>query len=681
MSDYKTDYLKRTEEIRPAYLETIKKISDLNSRTSGKKDEFEKYVNVTSSWILKIARLEEELNDKNYFKGKSFDELYRINKELFEDILPGNYETQYVNPEYSVKIFGEETGRLLSFFSNYFRSYVEYAFEHRIIQMHNYNSLFIKTAEILLSKNFSYESLKNVITEGELSDKTDFYSYHVNQDYNPDMSPLQHIYDNEDFNDLRYLFKYGKLITENEIRIAKHISDYPADKLKNLAHSIVKAYLRGFELEKKDLTGKKTLMFITNVGMEKLSVEIINELKRNKLTPLLSIIHSTSPNKQYRYDHRFDIALYLSEEQIEHTRKSYNNALEGIKDNLREYSGVMMLEKFGEKPFSPMNKPSAIKLNPEQTKQFRAYQMNFRASIDKYIHSNETSFTAVSLPTPEIGDKFEEIFDGIADVNMMDTNHHEMIQKNIIDVLDKAEYVEVKGKGNNETFIQVRLHELKNPDRETNFLNIGADKNIPVGEVFTSPKLQGTNGTLHYEEVFLKGLKFDNLRLTFKDGFIDKYDCTNFKGEEENKKFVEENLLFPNKTLPLGEFAIGTNTEAYKLAKKYKILNILPILIIEKMGPHFAVGDTCFMWQEDHVIHNVIDNKEMIAKDNEKSILRKEDIMQAYTNVHIDMTLPYESIEYIASVQKDGTKNYIIKDGIFVVEGTEELNLPLKNLN
>jgi aminopeptidase len=53
--------------------------------------------------------------------------------------------------------------------------------------------------------------------------------------------------------------------------------------------------------------------------------------------------------------------------------------------------------------------------------------------------------------------------------------------------------------------------------------------------------------------------------------------------------------------------------------------------------------------------------------------------MNAYTNVHTDMTLPYESIEYIASVKKDGTRDYIIKDGIFVVKGTEELNHALLN--
>jgi len=679
MSGYYQEYLKRTEEIRGSYSETLAKISELNKITSGKKNEYEEYVNRVSTWILKIAKLEEELKDEKYFTGKSFEELYEINKDLYSDLDEKNYEHSYVNPDYAVKVFGEEKGKLITFFSTYYKLFIEYAFEHRIIALQKYNSIFVKAAEILLKENFSYDELYTVMVSPETGDKTDMFLYNLNQEYDPQMNPLRHIYENSDFSDLRYLFKYGKHITENEIKTAEHLAKYPEEKIKAQAASISKAYIRGFELEEKDLSHKTSVNYIANVGMERLSVEIINELKKHNLTALLSSIQTTSANKQYRYDHRFDIALYLNEEYITNTNKAYEKALESIKDMLSGHSGVIMFDRFGEKPFTPVNKSTTIKLSTDQTKLFRQFITNFRASMDKFVRSNETSFTAVSLPSPEIGDNFEEIFDGIVEINMMDTDHQEAIQKNIIDVLDKADFVEVKGKDANETFIQVKTHELKNPDKETNFLNIGADKNIPVGEVFTSPTLTGTNGILHFEEIFLKSLKFENLKLKFKDGFVEEYSCTNFKTEEENKKFVEENLLFPHKSLPLGEFAIGTNTKAYKLAKKFDILNILPILIIEKMGPHFAIGDTCFMWQEDHRIYNVIDHKEMIAKDNEKSILRKEDIMKAYTNIHTDMTLPYESIEYIAAVQKDGTRDYIIKDGVFVVKGTEELNQALIN--
>ena len=61
---------------------------------------------------------------------------------------------------------------------------------------------------------------------------------------------------------------------------------------------------------------------------------------------------------------------------------------------------------------------------------------------------------------------------------------------------------------------------------------------------------------------------------------------------------IEDNILHHHVKLPMGEFAIGTNTTAYVAAEKYGIADKLPILIAEKMGPHFAVGDTCYSWAE-----------------------------------------------------------------------------------
>ncbi|HOU25652.1 MAG TPA: aminopeptidase, partial [Candidatus Cloacimonas sp.] len=273
---------------------------------------------------------------------------------------------------------------------------------------------------------------------------------------------------------------------------------------------------------------------------------------------------------------------------------------------------------------------------------------------------------------------FPEIFADTLKLNLLDSMHYAKIQQNIIDVLDKADYVNVKGKPGNDTDINVKLHPLQNPDKETNFENCVADVNIPVGEVFTSPLLTGTNGTLHIDDIYLGSLRFYNLKIQFEDGWIKGYSCTNFDDPEEGKKYIYENLLLPHKTLPIGEFAIGTNTLAYQMAKKYDILPLLPILIIEKMGPHFAIGDTCFSYEEDSPHPSFVNSKEMIAVDNEKSITRKEDPLNAYTHKHIDITLPYEMLESITAVTKDGERYDIIRNGRFVVPGTEELNIPLE---
>ena len=140
---------------------------------------------------------------------------------------------------------------------------------------------------------------------------------------------------------------------------------------------------------------------------------------------------------------------------------------------------------------------------------------------------------------------------------------------------------------------------------------------------------------------------------------------------------TRSNILHNHDTLPLGEFAIGTNTTAYVVAKKYQIEDKMPILIAEKMGPHFAVGDTCYSWSEENKLYNP-DGKEIVAKDNSVSILRKEDVSKAYFQCHTDITIPYEELEEIAVVTEKGERIVLLKDGHFVLSGTEILNEPLK---
>ena len=166
--------------------------------------------------------------------------------------------------------------------------------------------------------------------------------------------------------------------------------------------------------------------------------------------------------------------------------------------------------------------------------------------------------------------------------------------------------------------------------------------------------------------------------MNFEEGKITGYGCGNFKDPRDGRAYILENILAHHPTLPLGEFAIGTNTTAYRMAKTYGIGDRLPILIAEKMGPHFAVGDTCYSWAEDTAVFNP-DGKEIIARDNEISLNRKEDPAKAYFGCHTDITIPYEELAYIRAVRKDGSEISIIENGRFVLPGTEELNGPLED--
>ena len=156
-----------------------------------------------------------------------------------------------------------------------------------------------------------------------------------------------------------------------------------------------------------------------------------------------------------------------------------------------------------------------------------------------------------------------------------------------------------------------------------------ADVNIPVGRYSTSPVLSGTEGTLFVGSVYIGDFQFKDLYMEFKDGRVADYGCANFEDEKEGRALVKQIIMKNHDSLPMGEFAIGTNTTAYEVAQRYQILDKFPILIAEKTGPHFAVGDTCYSWMEDCPMFNP-DGKEIVAKENEISVRRNEDPCAAY---------------------------------------------------
>ena len=497
---------------------------------------------------------------------------------------------------------------------------------------------------------------------------------------------------NSDLEDISYLYKYGEYISKNEIDTAIYLSTFTDEEIEAMARTYTEGYRLGFEAAKIDLSAKKTVNIIYFLGQERMVRAAIEQFRAMGLEPIcyryaVSRINrrlisrvgysSTVPNKQLEYDHRMDEALFLDKKLMERKLEVLRQAYKNLAHEAAVYAGPAVIEVFGEDPFEPVSSDA----NPVLDKKQQEIQVEYRTEsaqiVNEYIAQDKCSFTIIAYPIPEIGDRYREIFRDTVRINTLDNELFRNIHQSIIDELDKADRVRVVGKGGNETDMLVMLHELADPAKETNFENCVADVNIPVGEVFTSPKLTGTHGILNVSEVYLDGLRYVNLKLKFEDGKIAGYSCDNYSDHDMNQKFIRENLLGGRDTLPIGEFAIGTNTTAYVMANKYNIVYKLPILIVEKMGPHFAVGDTCYSWSEDNRLYNP-DGKEIVAKDNECSILRKTDLAKAYFNCHTDITIPYDEIGGIYAVYPDGTETAIIEDGRFVLPGTEKLNEPLQ---
>jgi len=491
-----------------------------------------------------------------------------------------------------------------------------------------------------------------------------------------------------DLQDLRYLYRFGEYVTENELRMARYVNSLPEEKIALMADTYTEGYRIGFEVTGKDIGKKKSVNIRYFLGFERVVRKAVENfagiglesviyrapasfLEGRKLSK--NGYYGACANKQFEYDHEYDQALYYDKKYVHHRLENYRNALESVKELAAVHGGPAVIEEFGGIPFEPESKEENLRLNEEQQKLAVEFQSAAGALMNEYVKGEERSFTIIAFPVPEIGDNFEEIFDGVLRINTLDYTLYQGIQQKIIDTLDKAAYVRIKGCGANRTDLKVVLHRLENPEQETNFENCVADVNIPVGEVFTSPVLAGTQGKLHVSKVYLNGLKYLNLEIDFKDGMIADYSCTNFDTPEENRKFIRENVLHHHDTLPMGEFAIGTNTTAYVFADKYDIGDKLPILIAEKMGPHFAVGDTCYSHEEELTTFNP-DGKRLIAKENEVSALRSEDLGKAYLNCHTDITIPYDELGELTAVDGGGQEYVIIRDGRFVLEGCEELN-------
>ncbi len=630
----------------------------------------------------------------------------------YEDLMPERYDSSYTNPVYAAKVFGKEMGRLLSFLSYELTSIIplraegDLRLEDRTILcelfLEVYTAFLAETeadADAESSARPVPETMADIIRpviRNFITDYTDVtVADRIRDLVDPSRDFAKRIIMEADLSDPAYLDLFGEYVNDDTRRLASFMSSLPEEDIRAMAKTFTGGYIKGFETTGKDISKKKTVNIRYNLGFERLvkaSVESFREagldvtIYRRPLHAavrggLTRIGYCGDPvNEQMDYDHREDDALFLDKAFTERKLEVARNTFEEVKELAAVFGGPAVMERFGTKDFDPVNHDESWSFTDEQRRLKTESRARYTEIQNEYIDPEERSFTIISYPVPEIGRDFEKIFKETVNINTLPYESYQRMQQCIIEELEKGENVEIKGKGGNLTDLRISLANVVDITKQTVFENCVADVNIPVGEVFTTPVLKGTNGLLHVSQVYINGLVFRELKLTFEDGYVTDYSCSNFDTVDENRKYIEENILHHHKTLPMGEFAIGTNSTAYVMAKKYGIFDKLPILIAEKTGPHFAVGDTCYSREEEIHTYNP-DGRELIAKDNEHTLeYRKSDPVKAYYNCHTDITIPYEELGEIASVDDKGNRHIIIKDGFFTVPGAEDLNVPLKGM-
>lgn len=690
MADYQQLWNDENTQVRERYDLAMERIAEIPGE--GRVGEpFDQYFCRMAEFVGQIEELAlRQMRDE--LENADMETLQALNHDLYADVLPEHYEASYANPAYAAKLMGEEYGPLLSAFYAQLRGAICFAYECRLTDITILCETLIELYNMFEEGLPSVKSLRDVLYWFH-SDYTDVtLTYRIREQLDPELSFAKDIIMDSDLSDLRYLYRFGEYITDAQLEIAGFLNSLPEETIEEMASAYTEGYKKGFEVMGRDLSKKRSVSIRYELGFERMVRAAIRRFEAMGLKVILyraavwSVTqnpnrkigyYGASPNKQYEYDHRYDNAVYLDKAFKDRKLAVLRTAYETYKGLAAEFAGPAVIETFGEDGFEPVNKPEAYVLSKKQKEISIAYANESMPIVNQYIPGDETSFTIIAFPVPAVGEDFAEVFAETIRINTLDYEKYKKIQQHIIDVLDGAEYVTVTGRGENETDIRISLHHLDEPEKQTNFENCVADVNIPVGEVFTSPVLAGTDGLLHVGNVYIGDFQFKNFRMRFQDGMITEYSCDNFADPEEGKELIRQQILKNHDTLAMGEFAIGTNTAAYAMAKKYGIVKKLPILIAEKMGPHFAVGDTCYSWSEDSPVFNP-DGKEIIARDNEVSLLRKEDVSKAYLGCHTDITIPYSELGDIVAVAADGSRTPVIADGRFAVSGTEALNEELE---
>lgn len=627
-----------------------------------------------------------------------------LNQRLYADLSRERYPESFADPAYAVRRLSEGYGELLSAFYAEFRGLIVFCHEKN-----KKNSAIILETLIQLFNEFEENREKNKIPDLKIL-KDLFYSYvydycgEFTEDYvragllpgNSLPERVMETADLQDPADVSWLYVYGEWITEEELETARLMARLSEAEIEAMAAAYTEGYFNGFARAGKSLSQKHTVLCDLPLGFERFMKKAAEQFRSAGLTPVFrrepkQLALRTScgnvrpgffgaQNPQYEYDHREDLSLIMGDRYRAEKLKAVQHAYGMLREAAAAYSGRACVETFGEAGAAPLEKAERLRFTKRQQRLMTELRQKQSEILEAFLPEGETSFTIISWPRPEIASAhpgfYGEIFRDIIKINTLPEERYRKIQQRLIDALDQADRVEIRGGNGNRTQLTVRLQSLGNPEQESRFENCLADVNVPLGEVFTTPELSGTEGELYVSEVYLSGCRFEELWIRFSAGRVVDYGCK-AETKELGRARMEELIFQHQEALPMGEFAIGTNTTAYRAAEKWGIGAKLPVLIAEKTGPHFAVGDTCYAHEEEFLTYNP-DGKAIVARENECSRKRKTDPEHAYFHVHVDITIPYEEIGLIRAAGRDHETD-ILREGRFVLPGTEELNEALES--
>ena len=194
-----------------------------------------------------------------------------------------------------------------------------------------------------------------------------------------------------------------------------------------MASVFTEGYRLGFLCGGKDISKKKTVNIRCRLGFERVVRAAVRQFAEMGLSSVIyrAASHAVNknqhlrigysgavPNPQFDYDHRNDAALWLDDRLVTRKLQAWQSAFEKYRELAAVHGGPACMDVFGERPFVPENRKAACRLSEEQKRLQVRYAAEAGQITNRYIIGEERSFTIIAWPVPEIGERFEEIFQG-----------------------------------------------------------------------------------------------------------------------------------------------------------------------------------------------------------------------------------------------------------------------------
>ena len=215
---------------------------------------------------------------------------------------------------------------------------------------------------------------------------------------------------------------------------------------------------------------------------------------------------------------------------------------------------------------------NTFELSDVPSEKMQAYDRNFSFPVHHEIRVKKTKWVVLRYPNPAMAqnagmstEKFEDFY---FDVCTLDYSKMDKAMDALQALMNKTDKVHLIAQGTDLTFSIKGIPAIK----------CAGHMNIPDGEVYTAPVKDSVNGVITYNTpTQAKGIKYENVRLVFKNGKI--VEATSSNTEALNAVLdTDEGARY------VGEFAIGVNP--------FIISSMHDILFDEKIcrSIHFTPG-------------------------------------------------------------------------------------------